>query len=321
MQATQISLKSKKSSLFSMLIWMSIIILSLVFSSNTGEYVKSGIALCANTVIPSVFPFMVISSAIISLGTGRELGRIFSLPVKIVFGTSSAAACPIFLGAVCGYPVGAVTAASMYDKGELTKKEAGRLLTFINLPGAAFVINAVGENMLGSRKMGVAVYVSVLLSAVVAGSVGRLFYGKSPEIKQGASSPAPFMPVSGAITEAIWRAAKNMLNVCACVITFSAVSGAVFALPFFKASPQWLKAVLAGILEVSSGCMAASKATGITACLLSASICSWSGLSVHMQIISACSGRDIPLLPFFISKAAQAVLSPLFLYIYLHFFG
>ena len=42
------------------------------------EYMGRGLSLCAKTVIPSLFPFMVISELLVSSGAGEALGRLFS---------------------------------------------------------------------------------------------------------------------------------------------------------------------------------------------------------------------------------------------------
>lgn len=314
------SLPKRWGRLLSALVWSLVIFCAIALSSEWAEQIRNGISLCITTVIPSVFPFMVISSMITELGAERELGSVFSLPSRILFGTSKAAACAVFLGTVCGYPTGAISAASMCDSGELSRSEAERLLTFINVPSAAFVIGAVGENMLGSKKLGGAIYLSVLLSAVLSGVMGRLFFKQGTDSKQTIRSFIPDVPLSQAVTEAIWRSAKNMLNVSACVITFSAISGTLCSLPAIAHTPQWLKALFSGFFEVSSGARAASLAEQSLSPFLAAAICSWSGLSVHMQIISVCRGRGISFLPFFISKAAQAILSPFLLGIILRFF-
>ena len=318
MQTKEIGSHSKKSAIPSALVWTSVIALSLILSPKASEYVKNGISLCVGTVIPSVFPFMVISSLIIAVGAGRDLGALFSLPLKLIFGISKPAACPVFLGFVCGYPTGAFTAASMYDKGEISKKELERLLTFINVPGAAFVIGAVGGGMLSSTELGIAVYASVMLASVTVGAVGRLFCKKS-EIQLSSGECESGAPLSCAIPEAIRTAAANMMTVCACVVTFSALSGIICSLPVISSLPPEARAVITGFFEVSSGAKASSLASGIYAPLLASAVCAWSGLSVHMQIISACRGRGISFLPFFVSKAAQSLLSPLYLYIYLQF--
>ncbi len=319
MQTCNIHRKSRARAIASTWIFPVIISLFLVFSSSTAEFIKSGISLCLDTVIPSVFPFMVISALIISLGAGRDLGYVFSPPIRLIFGTSHAAACPIIIGLICGYPSGAFAAAAMYDGDEISKGELTRLLTFINVPGAAFVIGAIGEGMLSSKKLGVAIYFSVLMAAITVGIACRFF-----EKKTGKSAVSPQYhdtPILQAIPTAIRSAAANMLTVSACVVTFSAVSGLICSLPFMDSAPWWIKTAVTGFLEVSSGARAASALGGIYAPLIASSVCAWSGLSVQMQIISACRGRGISFVPFFVSKAVQAVLAPAYLLIFLHFFG
>ena len=56
------------------------------------EYMGRGLTLCARTVIPSLFPFMVISELLVSSGAGEALGRLFSGIMRRVFGISGAGA-------------------------------------------------------------------------------------------------------------------------------------------------------------------------------------------------------------------------------------
>lgn len=46
------------------------------------EYMGRGLSLCARTVIPSLFPFMVISELMVRSGAGEALGRLFSRPMR-----------------------------------------------------------------------------------------------------------------------------------------------------------------------------------------------------------------------------------------------
>ena len=104
--------------------------------------------------------------------------------------------------------------------------------------------------------------------------------------------------LSETVTESIARASKNMLSVCACIITFSALSGAICSALYLSDTAQ---AILSGFFEVSSGAtQAAYLSNAAHAPLLCASICAFSGLSVHFQIMSACRGKGISFVPFFI---------------------
>ena len=105
-------------------------ILILRNSDAAVEYMGRGLTLCAKTVIPSLFPFMVISELLVSSGAGEALGRLFSRMMRRIFGISGAGASALFLGSMCGFPVGAKTAVSLYDRGVISRSECQHLFTF-----------------------------------------------------------------------------------------------------------------------------------------------------------------------------------------------
>ena len=286
---------------------------TFLFSSpRVSDGVRNSLYFCYFTLIPSLFPFMIISALITVGGYASDIGRFFEKPLRLIFGTSPCASCAAALGFLCGYPVGALSASEMLDSGDISKDELEYLLSFINVPSAAFVIGGVG-GMLSSKRLGIAIYVSIILSAIISGMILRPFRpAKAQKSKNHDSRPKTRL--SYVITEAISKGAKNMLGVCACVVTFSTLSGVICStIPL----PEALKAVISGFFEVASGAKAAS--TLPSAPVLCASICAFSGLSVHFQIISACRGRDISFVPFFVSKAVQAILAPAILSIYIGF--
>ena len=85
------------------------------------EYMGRGLVLCARTVIPSLFPFMVISELLVQSGAGEALGRIFSRLMRGVFGLSGAGSTAVVLGSLCGFHVGDRTAVSLLDRNRISK--------------------------------------------------------------------------------------------------------------------------------------------------------------------------------------------------------
>jgi hypothetical protein len=137
------------------------------------EYMGRGLTLCARTVIPSLFPFMVVSELLVSSGAGEALGRLFSGVMRRVFGVSGAGASAVFLGSACGFPVGARTAVGLLDRGVISKSECEHLLTFVSNPSSAFLISAVGAGLYGNRRLGVALYLVVLSCGLFTGFLAR----------------------------------------------------------------------------------------------------------------------------------------------------
>ena len=310
----------KRKNIFIGIITLAAFFLVLSSSDTAIEYMKKGLRLCAATVIPSLFPFMVISELIVSSGIGLRISRAFAKPMRWLFGVGEAGAAAYLLGLVCGFPIGAKTAVSMYDRGIVSRSELERLLTFCNNPGSAFVISAVGVSLLGNKKVGIALYVCVILSSLTVGIVGKYLLG----YKRGSSIGNSMMIQSDfsikMLTSAFASSALSMLTVCAYVVFFSAFVGCIGAVLSHLSLPCEVLACIFGFFELSSGVGAAAAVPDrICAVLLCALFVGWSGLSVGFQIMSVCAGRDISFKPYFIAKVAQGVICCLFMMIAVRF--
>ena len=97
-----------------------------------GAAVQSGLELCYNVILPSLFPFFILTSLVISLGLAGYLGRLLEPVMRPLFHVSGPCAAALALGFVGGYPVGARAALTLYENGQCTKTEAERLLAADN---------------------------------------------------------------------------------------------------------------------------------------------------------------------------------------------
>lgn len=274
------------------------------------EYMGRGLTLCARTVIPSLFPFMVVSELLVSSGAGEALGRLFAGVMRRVFGVSGAGASAVFLGSACGFPVGARTAVGLLDRGVISKSECEHLLTFVSNPSSAFLISAVGAGLYGNRRLGVTLYLVVLSCGLLTGFLARFFLGRT-----GGSAEHPHFPsglhLGGAetFTGAVSGAASGMLTVCAYVIFFSAVTGTLGQ----AAEGRGLLGevgytLLCGLLEMTGGIGCASALSGDWALILTAVFAGWSGVSVHCQVMTLCGGRGLSFKPYLVAKVVQGLL-------------
>lgn len=282
------------------------------------EYVRAGIKLCAGTVIPSLFPFMVISELLVTVGFAELFGGTLGKPLSRLFGISENGSCAFLLGCLCGFPIGAKTAVSLFDSGSITKEELQKLLVFCNLPSSAFLISAVGVSLYGCRDFGILILISAIASSVIAGVAAR-FLMHTESLYRPKYRPRRIINVAS-FTGAISSATLSMLLVCAYVIFFSAVVGCLSNLASKVLLPEASAPLLFGIFEMTSGI---SGASALDNKMLGALICAfnvgWSGLSVHFQIISLCTGRGISFVPYFISKLFQGILCAAIVGVYVKF--
>ena len=275
------------------------------------EYMGRGLTLCARTVIPSLFPFMVISELLVSSGAGEAFGRLFSRLMRWLFGLSGAGVSAVFLGSMCGFPIGARTAAALLDRNAISKSECEHLLTFTNNPSSAFLITAVGTSLYGNRHLGMVLYGTVLGCGFFVGFLARFFLRRAEEPAEHPHFPSG-LHIGGVetFTKAISGAATGMLTVCAYVIFFSALTGALgCAVGDTGRAGEVSFALLSGLLEMTGGIsLASTLASREWGLILTAAFAGWSGISVHFQVMTLCAGRGLSFKPYVIAKAFQGIL-------------
>jgi len=286
-------------------------------------YVTRGLLLCARTVIPSLFPFMVLSELIVAGGFGRAMLRRVSRPLERLLALSEAGCCAFLLGLVCGFPIGARCAVSAYDRGEMTRSECERVLCFSGAPSSAFLISAVGVSLWENRTFGIALYAAVVLSSLLTALLlARLQKnGSASRVDARPLSPAPTLRGASLFAHAVRSATDGILSVSAYVVFFSALTGTIELVLAPLALSPYVLAALTTLLELSGGVsQAATLPSRPIAALLTALAVGWSGLSVHCQILSVTDRRDLSLRPYLLSKLLQALLTAALLALLIYIF-
>lgn len=258
------------------------------------------LTLCAETVIPSLFPFLAVSGLLTALGFGQWLAPHLSGVVTPLFRLPGCAGAAVVLGAVGGYPIGAQTAAALYRQGALTKEEAQRLLGFCNNSNPVFLISVIGSGIFGSVRLGVWLWLIHLLSALLAGLCCR---GKRLHVHRDAPPPITCQAVSlsTAVVTSVRAAAEAMLSVCAFVTLYY-----VLVSPLAARGGLLCTALVGGIELFSLTPLLTPDRTG----LVLASVCAgWGGVSVLCQTAAVLDGTGLRLAPCIRGKALQALFS------------
>lgn len=100
--------------------------------------VREALAICGNTVIPSLFPFMVVSGFLVHSGTSAALGRIAAPITARLFRLPGVSAGVILMSLVGGFPVGVKMTAQLLDAGQLNESQAKRMCLFCVNAGPCF---------------------------------------------------------------------------------------------------------------------------------------------------------------------------------------
>lgn len=298
-------MKTKK--IISFIAVFMILIFLVTETEKTTVCVKDALNLCVNAVIPSLFPFFVISGLLVKLGFVTVLGKILSPVSRLCFNQSGKGAVVFLIGIICGYPTGAKVIADIYKEKGFSRDDAERLLAFCNNSGPLFVIGAIGTNMLADYNLGVALYIIHILSAVFVGVILRKS-GKRQ--KETMLCDIGVKSISQAVSESVEGAVKSILNVCGYVVFFSILCAIV------------KDVFLVSILEVTTGAkniIAYGFGEKITFVLLSG-IIGFGGICVLFQVQSAVCDTGLSLKFYILGKVTQSFISMVLAFLYVNLF-
>lgn len=280
----------------------------------TFEYVKDGISICLNTLIPSLFPYLVLSDMVAMLPITDMIGNVLKRPMSRLFGISGAGACPLLLGLLCGFPIGAKSAVELYDKKKIRKTECEKLIAACSIPSISFTVNVVGRNVFGSATVGWIFWMCAVSSSVISGILNKFIYRKEQFTYLSKndivySNTNAKKSSAGIFVGAVERSAKSTLLICSYVIFFSCLTGSIGLLFSRLDATNILNNIIGGFLELTCGVKASVSVNDLC---LRAVMCGvfigWSGISVHLQIFSICNGRGLDLSGFTVMKLLQGAL-------------
>ena len=287
--------------LFTLITCTLVFILSLFASDKIAHSVKSALSLCANVIIPSVFPFIVISDflyAYMYFSPKDIIGGAFERLFKI----NRAGLYAFVLGILCGFPLGVKCTSELYKSGKISRDEAERLIGFCNNTGPAFLVSGIGLGLRKNSKDGLILYFVMLLSAIITGIV----FSHGNKLQKGLSED--FRHNSFSFTTSIKNAGVNTLHICSYLTFFACVVGMLRN----TIGENYVYLSIIPFLEVGSATSILSK-TNLLSSHLSLALCSFavgfSGLSVHLQALSFISDTDIRTGRYFIMKLFEGVLS------------
>ncbi len=283
---------------------------------------RDGVTLCLETVIPSLFPFFVLSGFVVRMNFAQRAGRFLSPVMRPVFGVSGAGAVPLILGFVGGYPVGAKTTAEMYSSGQCSRRDAVKMLFFVSNTGPAFIIGVAGAAVFRSVKLGFILYGCHIAAALLTGLVSRIFRRKS---SAESASPVPAVPpappASSAFTGAVVSSVTAILNVCGFVVLFTVIirlmevynvtAFLIRLLSFTGLSPVLSGKLIAGFMELTTGIWSLSDiSSNLTFSFTAAAfMLGWGGLAVHCQAASFLSESGLPVSPYICGKLVHGTIS------------
>ncbi|MBP3414750.1 MAG: hypothetical protein J6L81_06115, partial [Clostridia bacterium] len=251
--------------MFSVLIIVSFTVYSK--SAATGAY--NSLLMCADSLIPSLFPMLFASVFFAQSGAASAVGKFIEPFVRRVFSMPGEIGAAVVSSVLGGYPAGAATISALYENGQITASQARRASLFCVCAGPGFLIGAVGGAIFGMPSVGLLILIIQISSVIISGIVLKFILKKEENniIEKMIHTAKGF---AQALTESVGSASESMIMICAYVVIAGSLNS-VLKVSGIAYSTQWVlelvgvdetiaKTVLSALIEVGSGCIEARSA-------------------------------------------------------------
>jgi sporulation integral membrane protein YlbJ len=141
--------------------------------AKTFEGALDGLLLWFHTVLPTLYPFMILSSLLIQTDAFTYISSVCSPLFCRLFHISPASSFAILGGFLCGYPMGANITCQLIENDKINKEEGAYLLSFCNNTSPMFIINYVLIQMLRTDQLLIPGMVIAFMSPIIC---SQLFY-------------------------------------------------------------------------------------------------------------------------------------------------
>lgn len=261
--------------------------------------VTSGLYLCMNIVIPTLFPVLCVTGVLSSSGVLNLFANHLESFSKKVFNTSGYFIPVFLLSLVSGYPVGACISQTLYEHKKISLSDRNNIASVCCSAGPGFVLLAVGIGILNSYDSGVVLLISHILSTLTVMLIVTRFFKASYHNEINENNIA----ISDAFVGGVQSACNSTISICAYTIIFSAVVNVISK--YLRNTFIYLP--LISLLEVTNAVYALS-GEKVTLPIISA-VVGFGGFSIVFQICSALKNNRPPFLKILFIRLTHAFFS------------
>ncbi len=292
--------KATKKEIGSLLILTVTILLGIIISQEAGEYIKDGMRLATECIIPSALPFMIVADLYVCYGHPDNI-RLLKKVFTILFGISAHGLAPFICGNIGGFPIGAKMTADSYTMGLLTRDEAERLLALCNNPSCAFIVGGVGLGIYQDIRIGFLLFASVHIATIICGLVTRRKPTKNHfsnvTIKQNYS-----------FVSSVKNAGLSSIGIISFVSIFSGINGIIKKR--IKYAP--LLYLISSLSEVTNAVKTFATLSGFPPCMalsLTAFSLGFGGICVGLQSAVFTSSAGLGMKKYYLIKLVEGILA------------
>ncbi len=285
-------------------------VLFLIFPKELKAGISNGLNNTFSLLIPSVFPYIIISSLFLNTGALNIVSEITYKFIKKLTGISKNASGAYLLSLFCGYPTGAKLSSSLYNEKSISKYEMKKLFYFASVPGFGFCVSFLGL----LYNDGIKIYLSYILASVTINFILKnkgkkeYLFEKKEDISYNFSE---------SLVESIRSSSKTMLEITGYVCFFSSLCEIIKKTEIIT-NNSLLSALLCGFLEITTGNAEIYNLINVYPYIkyIAVFLTGFGGMCVLFQSMSFDRKNNISILHFMLSRFIFSLFSLIFFIIF-----
>lgn len=270
-------------------------VIILIYPAQSLAYACNGLNLWFQKMIPALFPFMVLSGIMIRMNLTDSFVKIAKPLLTPLFRVSGSCLYAIIIGFFCGFPMGAVVTAQLYERNRITRQEAEFLLSFCNNIGPVYFLS-FALPAIGIRKILPCLFGMYGIPLLYGLFLRYTLYRNSLSAVSTAAGSGPSVTsFMQALDESVMSSLTSITKLGGYMIFFNLLN--IFPAIIFKGN-AFLKNMISAFLEITGGIQnLTNKAPAVSLSLLV-----FGGLSCIAQTNSSIQNTDLSLKKYVFHK-------------------
>ncbi len=275
--------------------------------------VMESLNIWVKAIIPSLFPFFVISDLLITYNFIDYIPNKIKKHICRLLNISDSALSILLLSMISGFPSNGRNTHSLYNKGMISKDEASYILMYTHFSSPVFILTTCSLLYLKNEKIGIILLLSHYLSNIIIGILFRNI--NNPSFDNSIIKEHKSQNFTINFIKSIKSSIDSLLLILGILTIFLIISSIFINI---LNTNLYTSAIIRSILEITLGLKYISNLniSLIHKIILFSSILSFGGLSVHMQVISQIIEDKISCKYYLMGRIFQVLFSIILSYIF-----
>ncbi len=317
----------------------------IYYPSEVLEASQRGLEMWWTIVFPTLLPFFITAEILIGVGVVHLIGILFEPFMRPLFNVPGVGGFAWAMGMASGYPSGAKITTRLRQDGQLTKREAERLISFSNASNPLFIFGVVSIGFLADKHLGILLAAAHYLGNFLVGICMRFYHFDKAAVRREKPTTLKHIlkrvhearlkdnrPLGQLLGDAVIHSVNTLMLIGGFIILFSVLTTLIIkssvstliisfishTLALFSLPDELAPALWSGLFEITIGIHQLSDFKNqdmLVIAILVSILLAFNGLSIQAQVASIIATSDISFKPYFIGRLLHALFASILTYV------